>query len=38
VANEIGSKRFLATAREFLREITGEYVHVLSAPDRKSVV
>ena len=26
VANEIGSKRSLATAREFLREITGEYL------------
>ena len=33
VANEIGSKRSLATAREFLREITGEYVRILSAPD-----
>ena len=33
VANEIGSKRSLATAREFLREITGEYIRVLSAPD-----
>lgn len=33
VANEIGSKRSLATAREFLREITGEYVRVLAAPD-----
>jgi len=32
VANEIGAKRSLATAREFLREITGEYVRVLSAP------
>ncbi|MCH7854737.1 MAG: TolC family protein, partial [Proteobacteria bacterium] len=33
VANEIGSKRSLATAREFLREITGEYIRILSAPD-----
>ena len=32
VANEIGAKRSLATAREFLREITGEYVSELSAP------
>ena len=32
VADEIGAKRVLATAREFLREITGEYVGVLSAP------
>ncbi|MDJ0750896.1 MAG: TolC family outer membrane protein [Woeseiaceae bacterium] len=32
VANEIGAKRSLATAREFLREITGEYVSNLSAP------
>ncbi len=32
VADEIGSKRSLATAREFLREITGEYVTSLSAP------
>jgi len=32
VADEIGAKRVLATAREFLREITGEYVSVLSAP------
>ena len=32
VANEIGAKRQLATAREFLREITGEYVTQLSAP------
>ena len=32
VANEIGAKRTLATAREFLREITGEYVSALSAP------
>jgi len=32
VANEIGAKRSLATARNFLREITGEYVSALSAP------
>ncbi len=32
IANEIGSKRSLATAREFLREITGEYVPTLAAP------
>ncbi len=32
VANEIGAKRSLATAREFLREITGEYVSDLNAP------
>ncbi|MDH3434432.1 MAG: TolC family outer membrane protein, partial [Gammaproteobacteria bacterium] len=32
VADEIGAKRSLATAREFLREITGEYVSNLSAP------
>lgn len=32
VASEIGAKRELATAREFLREITGEYVSSLSAP------
>jgi outer membrane protein len=32
VANEISAKRSLATAREFLREITGEYVPALSAP------
>jgi outer membrane protein len=32
VANEIAAKRRLATAREFLREITGEYVSNLSAP------
>jgi len=32
VANEIGAKRVLATAREFLREITGEYVSKLDAP------
>ncbi|MEE8427088.1 MAG: TolC family outer membrane protein, partial [Woeseiaceae bacterium] len=32
VADEIGAKRSLATAREFLREITGQYVQELSAP------
>ena len=32
IANEIAAKRSLATAREFLREITGEYVTALSAP------
>ena len=32
VADEIAAKRTLATAREFLREITGEYVPALSAP------
>jgi len=32
VADEIGAKRVLATARNFLREITGEYVDQLSAP------
>ncbi len=32
VAAEIGAKRSLATARYFLREITGEYVASLSAP------
>jgi len=32
VADEIGAKRLLATAREFMREITGEYVSKLSAP------
>ncbi len=32
IADEIAAKRSLATAREFLREITGEYVTVLSAP------
>lgn len=34
VADEIGAKRSLATAREFLREITGEYVATLSAPKK----
>ena len=32
VADEIQAKRDLATRREFLREITGEYVTALSAP------
>ena len=32
VANEIAAKRSLATARELLREITGEHVPPLSAP------
>lgn len=32
VANEISAKRSLATSRNFLREITGEYVSSLSAP------
>ncbi len=32
VADEIQAKRELATSREFLREITGEYIPVLSAP------
>jgi outer membrane protein len=32
VADEIAAKRVLATAREQLREITGEYVGALSAP------
>ena len=32
VADEIGAKRALATAREFLREITGSYVTELAAP------
>lgn len=35
VADEIGAKRSLATAREILREITGEYVSTLSAPVEK---
>jgi outer membrane protein len=33
VASEIGAKRTLATAREYLREITGEYVTELDAPE-----
>lgn len=32
VADEIAAKRELATSREFLREITGEYVSELAAP------
>jgi len=32
IADEIGAKRTLATSREFLREITGQYVASLSAP------
>ncbi|MCG8369087.1 MAG: TolC family outer membrane protein [Proteobacteria bacterium] len=32
IADEISAKRTLATARELLREITGEYVSNLSAP------
>jgi outer membrane protein len=32
VADEIGAKRTLATSREFLREITGEYIQELAAP------
>lgn len=32
IASEIGAKRELATARELLREITGEYVPRLDAP------
>ena len=35
VASEIQAKRELATAREFLREITGEYVRELSAPEEE---
>mgnify|MGYP001821382844 CR=1 FL=1 len=34
VANEIAAKRALATAREFLREITGQHVSNLSAPKK----
>ncbi len=33
VADEIGAKRTLATAREFMREITGQYTQDLDAPD-----
>ena len=33
VASEINAKRFLATARELLREITGAYLPKLNAPD-----
>ena len=32
-ADEIAAKRDLATAREFLREITGEYITDLAAPE-----
>ena len=32
VATEIAAKRSLATSREFLREITGDYVTTLAAP------
>ena len=32
VADEIAAKRSLATSREFLREITGEYISELDAP------
>jgi outer membrane protein len=32
VANDIGARRSLATAREFLREITGQFVDELNAP------
>jgi len=32
IADEIGAKRSLATSREILREITGEYSESLSAP------
>ena len=32
IADEIAAKRSLATSREFLREIIGEYVPALSAP------
>ena len=32
IADEIAAKRSLATAREFLREITGQHVPALSAP------
>lgn len=35
VADEIAAKRSLATAREFLREITGQYVAELAAPTEK---
>ena len=33
VAREINAKRFLATSRELLREITGAYLPKLNAPD-----
>ena len=32
IATEISAERFLATAREFLREIVGEYIEELSSP------
>jgi outer membrane protein len=32
IATEISAERFLATAREFLREIIGEYISELSGP------
>ena len=32
IADEIGAKRSLATSRELLREITGQFVNTLSAP------
>lgn len=32
VADEIGAKRSLATARELLREVTGSYIRELAAP------
>jgi outer membrane protein len=32
IATEIAAERFLATAREFLREIVGEYIAELSGP------
>ncbi len=35
VADEIAAKRSLATAREYLREITGQYVAELAAPTEK---
>ena len=35
IANVISAKRRLATARESLREITGQYVKRLNAPDEK---
>ncbi len=34
-ADEIAAKRDLATSREFLREITGEYIMALAAPDEE---
>ncbi len=35
VASEIGAKRELATARELLREVTGQYVPELAAPQEE---